>query len=441
MQRGFSIAKIDWSLLLIMTIIVLMGVFNIYAANYDGSDHFELNFSTEYGKQLIWFVIAFFLGIMGLLIDGELVRKSAFIVYGITLFMLIAVLFTTPINGARSWFGIGSFGIQPSEFAKIGTSMALARFISLPNIRLQDFKTRLYAMGVFGIPAAFILLQPDAGTFVVFTAFLLVLYREGLSGNLLLYGLLCLVLAVITLLMSQTTMRVPLIGSEISGKFGIIGILVILTLIAFIIIRRILKKREQNKYNWILFSALAVCITFVLSVDYLFKDVLSGHQQDRIELFLGLKEDPDGKGYNINRAMAAIGSGGLKGKGYLDATLANASQKHVPMQTTDFIFCTWGEEWGFLGATVLIVLFVTLLLKIIQIAERQRSTFTRVFAYCVACILFYHVMINIGMAIGLAPVIGIPLPFFSYGGSSLMSFTIMIFILARLDAERKDVLR
>lgn len=441
MNRGFSIAKIDWSLLILMSIIVLMGVFNIYAANFNGEDTFHLDFSTEYGKQLIWFSIAFFLGIMGLLIDGELVRKSAFLIYGISILLLILVLLSSPVNGARSWFGIGSVGIQPSEFAKIGTSMALARFLTLPTTRLQNFSTRIYAMLIFSIPALLILLQPDAGTFVIFTAFLLVLYREGLSGNLLLYGLLCIVLAITTLLISQTTLILPIFGNEVSGQIGIIIILVIVAILLFWLIRKIFKKKQRKRYNFILISALVVCIGFITIVDYLFNDVLQSHQKDRIELFLGLKEDPDGKGYNINRAMAAIGSGGVKGKGYLDATLANASQKHVPMQTTDFIFCTWAEEWGFIGSFILITLFISLLLKIVQIAERQRSDFTRVYAYCVACILFYHVIINMGMAIGLAPVIGIPLPFFSYGGSSLMSFTIMIFILARLDAERKDVLR
>ncbi len=458
-QENKLFANIDWGLIVAYFALVILGVSNIYSSVYDPQHSGLFDLSTEHGKQIMWFGISLFLGLIILFLESNFIRKYAYWFYAFTMLLLGAVLLTEPINGARSWFGFGSVGIQPSEFAKVGVALALARFIDQSSStsersrssRKNGLSTLWGAIPfitknketvlILGIPCILVLLQPDAGTFIVFTSFLLVLYREGYAGNILLFLVIGVIIAIITLLVADSSFFFPFSKMKLSGKTGIVITLVVLTgIFAFAIKSFILKRNRKGLYRS-LFGSLIVAVLFVNFVEIAYSSVLQSHQKTRIDLLLGKIDDPDGEGYNINRAKAAIGSGGFMGKGYRSATLANASQKHVPMQSTDFIFCTWSEERGFVGSLGLVVLYTFLLLKIVVIAERQRSVFTRVYAYGVGGIFFYHFIINVGMAIGLAPVIGIPLPFFSYGGSSMMSFSVLLFILLKLDSERKIVLQ
>lgn len=458
-QEQKLFAHIDWGLLSVYFILVFLGISNVYSSVFDPDQPDLFNLDTEHGKQIMWFGVALFLGLIIFFLESNFIRKYAYWFYGFTMLLLIAVLFTSPINGARSWFGFGGVGIQPSEFAKIGVALALARFID-QNSSSKDRRSLSNPTGlstlwgvipfisknketalILGIPCALVLMQPDAGTFIVFTSFLLVLYREGYAGNILLFLVIAVIIAVITLLVADTNFMLLFTKIKLSGNAGIIIVLVVLASLFAVIIRSFVMKRNRKPLYRSLIGSFLVAVLFVNFVEIGYTNILQTHQKERIDLLLGKIDDPDGKGYNINRAKAAIGSGGFMGKGFKSATLANASQRHVPMQSTDFIFCTWSEERGFLGAFVLVGLYTFLLLKMVVMAERQRSVFTRVYAYCVASIFFYHFMINIGMAIGLAPVIGIPLPFFSYGGSSMMSFSVLIFILLKLDSERKVVLQ
>lgn len=448
------LADIDWALVGLYLVLVTVGISNIYSSVYDPMKPGLFDLSTEHGKQIMWVGIAIFLGIIVMIVDGSLIRKLSFWVYGVLMLLLIAVLFTEPINGARSWFGWGSFGVQPSELAKLGACMALSAHLSsvpvtknklAPSISIsylvQLVSSNWKTLAILGIPCILVLLQPDAGTFIVFTSFILVLYREGYAGNMLLFLLVAVIIAVITLIVADSSFILPILKIKMGGKFGIVLALLIMGLVFYLLIRQFVLKRNRSPLYRALIGSLVVSILFVNFVEWGYSTFLDDHQKERIDLLLGKIEDPDGKGYNINRAKAAIGSGGFAGKGYQQATLANASQKHVPMQSTDFIFCTWSEERGFLGSAFLVILYSILLIKIVSVAERQRSRYTRIFAYCVAGIFFYHFMINVGMGIGLAPVIGIPLPLFSYGGSSVLTFSLLIFILIKLDSERKVVLQ
>ncbi len=396
-------------------------------------------FDTErtYGNQFRWIIGGIIIAIVILLVDGSFINSSAYLIYGVTTFLLAAVLIIgVEVNGATSWFRFGPVSLQPSEFAKLGLSLALAKYLSSLNIRIQDFNTKVFAALLIAVPSGFILLQPDTGTVLVFVSFIFVLYREGLSGDILLLGLLTGVLAVTSLLVKD--MSVSIADVAIFGNIMLSGILILLASFIYILIKGFTRKRYRKRAFTYLAIALVVSIVFVSSVDYIFSK-LSPHQQDRIEVLLGKKYDPQGLGYNVKQSKTAIGSGGFTGKGYLKGTLTK--HKYVPMQSTDFIFCTIGEEFGFIGSFLLIGLFLTLMIRIIFVAERQRSKLTRIFGYCVACIFFFHFTINIGMTIGLAPVIGIPLPFFSYGGSSLWAFTALLFIFIKLDSERMDILR
>lgn len=442
MRTDNPVRKIDRFLLITYLIMVTIGYFNIYSSAYNPEHPSHFDFSMEYGKQIIWIGVSLLLGGLILLLEGNFIKKYSYEFYGVMAFLLVAVLIVgEEKNGAKAWFGIGQFGIQPSEFAKIGVSLALAKFLSTPQIRFEDTTTRLYTALFIGFPAALILLQPDAGTVIVFISFIFVLYREGMSGNLLLFGLFVLVLSILSLMLKESTMELPIIGTEVAGHIGLVIILTIIALLVLLLIRQLVMKRGRKTAILVLVLAYFSSIVIVFGTNYAFYNVMKRHQQERIDIMLGLIDDPDGKAYNIDRSMAAIGSGGLSGKGYMKSTLANRGQKHVPMQSTDFIFCTLSEEWGFAGSLTVVILFVLLLLRIVLLAERQRSPFTRIFAYCVSAILFFHFFVNVGMAIGLAPVIGIPLPFFSYGGSSIMAFSILIFLLLKLDSERLDILR
>lgn len=452
-QSNHIFSDLDWTMVIGYLLIVSLGITTIYSSVYDPEHPFLFDQITQHGKQITWVGVSLFLGLVIMLLETSFIKKYAYWFYGITIVLLVVVLFTPPVNGARAWFGIGSFGIQPAEFAKIGVSLALAKYLSAPEnkrnlkggMKLIEqfalFKNSSSLIIILALPSALVLAQPDAGTFIVFTSFILVLYREGYAGNILLFLIIAVIIAVITLVIADSSFMIPGLKIKLSGKTSIVICLLTFGLIFYAIIRTLVLPRNRRGLYRALIGSLLVAIIFVNFIEIGYSKILMPHQKERIDLVLGKIDDPDGKGYNMNRAKAAIGSGGFLGKGYMKATLANENQGHVPMQSTDFIFCTWAEERGFVGSFLLIVLYSFLLIKMVIIAERQRSDFTRIFAYCVAGIFFYHFMINVGMAIGLAPVIGIPLPFFSYGGSSVMSFSILYFILLKLDAERKVVLQ
>ncbi len=465
MRRGEKItSNVDWLLLSVYLLLMIMGVATVYSTAFDPNHPNLFDFSQKYGKQVVWVFVSLFLGMLVFLIDADIYRKFAVPIYGFTLLLLVIVLFMPAKNGARAWLGIGTFGIQPAEFAKIGTSLLLARFISSVNIKQQNIQTVLIANVIILIPMVLILLQPDAGTFVVFTSFLFVMYREGITYDPILLKVVNLFpgikfkqtwvgshfipilfavvfLSLVTLLVSNNVITFDFLPDvEIPGFFGVFISLIIFSLIVLLVLRNISSKRDRK--NAMLIVAIGFVLSLIISssVNFLFQG-LAKHQKDRIELFLGLREDPDGEDYNRNRAMAAVGSGRMFGKGYKKATVASVESNHVPESETDFIFCPFAEEWGFMGTFILIILYMVMLFRIIIIAERQRSRFVRVYAYTVAMILFYHFAVNIGMDIGFAPVIGIPLPFFSYGGSSMMAFSMFMFILLKLDSQRTYILQ
>ena len=421
MRRQESIfAGIDWVTVFLYLVLVFMGWVNIYAAVYNEEHQSILDTTQRYGKQLIWISLSILVALVIMLIDGKFYSTFSIPIYVVTMLLLVIVLVTARnVAGARSWIDIGPFKLQPSEFAKSATALAISYYLSTLNIRMEDLKTKLIAGLILIIPAGLILLQNDTGSALVFGAFALVLYREGLSGNFLLFGLSIAILFIFSLLFTPVTM------------------LIILGSIALIVF--LFQKKKTWKIGVSLGAMLMVLMGFVYSVDYIFNEVLEPHQQVRINVLLGKEDDPRGAGYNVNQSKIAIGSGGFSGKGFLKGT--QTKYDFVPEQTTDFIFCTVGEEWGFLGTFTVISLFAGLILRIVFISERQRSSFTRIYGYCVASILLFHFMINVGMTIGLMPVIGIPLPFFSYGGSSLLGFTMLLFVFVKLDGFRLQQLR
>lgn len=408
--------RFDWITVVLYLFLVLFGWLNIYAACYDQDHPQILNFSCQYGKQIIWIGIAFVTALCVMLIKPRLFSNIAYFIYGAVIALLVLTLFIgTATNGGQSWINFGAFKLQPSEFAKFATALALAKYVGDINTDLRKRQTQLVLSLVVLIPALLILLQHDTGSALVFTAFLLAFFREGLSPYILIIGASAVLLFIAALLLN---------------KFILIGILFLLAL-AYLFLW--LSKRTSRDY-WHIALIFAGCCLFTLSVDFAFEHVLESHQRDRIYVLLGKIEDPKGVGYNVNQAKIAIGSGGLLGKGLLGGTITKAD--FVPEQETDFIFCTVGEEWGFLGCTIVVAAYILLLIRLVALAERQRSTFARFYGYSVASILFFHFFINIGMALGLVPVIGIPLPFFSYGGSSLIAFTLLLFIFIRQDADR-----
>jgi rod shape determining protein RodA len=464
MRKQESLTEhLDWPLFGALIAMLLMGLATVYSVAYNEEAPSLFNFSEKYGRQLFWILFSLFLGLLVFLIDSDIYRRFAIPIYLSTLVLLVIVLFMPAVHGAHAWLGVGSFGVQPAEFAKISTSLLLAKYISGLTVKQQTTGTVLTASSILLIPMVLILLQPDAGTFVVFTSFLFVMYREGLTfdpillkfvnaipgvryketwvGSHFIPILFALVfLSIITLLLDSVVFKLPLLDIEVSGSSGVIFGLFMIYALSWLLMQRFSTRRERSRMMVVLTLGLLIGSALSFTVDKGF-DMLRPHQKDRIELFLGLREDPNGDDYNRNRAMAAVGSGGFLGKGYREASVSSVRSNHVPESETDFIFCPFAEEWGFVGVVVLFVLYFFVLFRIIIIAERQRAAFNRIYAYCVAMILFYHFAINIGMNIGFAPVIGIPLPFFSYGGSSMMSFSVMLFILLKLDAQRKDVLR
>jgi len=472
--RKVSLLKnLDWWTILLYILLIFLGWINIYAAVFNEEHQSILDISQRYGKQLMWIGAASVLAIVILIIDSKFYSAFAYPTYLIMIGLLIAVLvFGRDVKGARSWFELGPIRFQPAEFAKFATCLAISRYVSQFNFKIHRMKSLLVSGAILFTPMALIVLQGDAGSALVYTVFLLVLYREGLSGIVLFLGFWAALLFVFTLLWTKLNVLLfililALMIAKFAGvrlkAFGIAllslgGTFLVLWLLIYAI------KLDISIYSIIIITVLCNMIPFLyytfrnrlktvawaiiiavgsmaytFSVGYIFNNVLEIHQRTRINELLGIESDPYGAGYNVAQSKIAIGSGGFSGKGFLNGT--QTKFKFVPEQSTDFIFCTVGEEWGFVGSTVVLLLQLILMLRLLYLSERQRSSFSRIYGYGVSCILFFHLAINIGMTIGLAPVIGIPLPFFSYGGSSLWSFTILLFIFLRLDANRLELLR
>jgi rod shape determining protein RodA len=407
---------------LIYAVIVLWGWVNIFSVTYDehaNQSIFDLSLNS--GRQMMFIIISMFIIAAILIIDMRFYETFAYIIFGAVLFVLLLVPFIgKEVGGNRAWLGIGSFGVQPSEFAKFATALAVAKFIGAIGFRMDNIRNQIILFAIIFAPIALILLQKDTGTALVFTVFVLVFYREGMSPFLILVGVAMAIIFVLTLLVENEYIL-----------FGIIG-----AIWAFVIY---LQRRKKLKRLMIITAGALILMVTIKSVDFLFNNVLQEHQQKRIRVLLDPDLDQLGVGYHVYQSKVAIGSGGFIGKGFLKGT--QTKLEFVPEQNTDFIFCTIGEEHGWVGSLIIIALFIALILRIIFLAERQKNRFARVYGYGVACIFFFHFTINIGMTIGLFPVIGIPLPFFSYGGSSLMGFTILLFILLKLDAHRMHVLQ
>ena len=417
-SRNSVFNTIDWTTVITYIILVLCGWANIYASVYNEDHPHLLDFSQKYGKQAIWIISAFAIAFIILIVDAEFYTSFAFFIYGFAILSLLAVLVVgRDVKGSRSWIYFGNTGVQPAEFAKFTVNLALAKLLSQVNIKFSDLSTKLYSAGLILLPMLIIILQHETGVALVYGSFVMVLYREGLSGNLLLLAVTFVCLAILALLFN---------------KIILILVIALLGSLAFLFTRR--KQKDLVTIGGIVLIGVAT----ILSANFAFQK-LKEYQKTRINVFLGKEVDKDKTGYNVNQAKIAIGSGGFWGKGYLEGT--QTKYDFVPEQDTDFIFCTIGEEWGFVGSVAVIGAFIFLMIRIISLAERQRSTFTRIYGYGVSSILLFHLVINVGMTIGLAPVIGIPLPFFSYGGSSLWSFTILLFIFIKMDSHRLQVFR
>ncbi len=419
-RQDLIINKVDWVVAAIYGLLVLLGWLNIYAATYgQDSDHSIFYLGINSGRQFMWIGVSLITIMFILVIDFKIYNSIAYYFYGFFMVLLLAVLSMRAVGGASSWFEIGFFKFQPSELAKFATALTLAKYFNDNNPRFDRIKQVLFMFMIIGFPMLLILLQPDAGTALIYVALILVLYREGLNPMVLLLGLSAIALVVLTLL--------------IPNDWFMVGAVVLITAAIIIFWSKHLKLKRILQ----LCGAAVVIIMLIFSVDYLFHQMLAPHQQKRIMVLFNPGSDPMGVEYNVTQSKIAIGSGGWFGKGYLQGTQTFGG--YVPEQSTDFIFSTIGEEHGWIGSLIMIVLFGVLLLRLVFIAERQKSKFARVYGYAVLSILFFHFMINIGMSIGLFPVIGIPLPFFSYGGSSLWSFTILLFVLLKIDAHRMQV--
>jgi rod shape determining protein RodA len=421
MRREDTIStNMDWATALIFVVMVLFGWLNIFAAVYDETAHqsiFDLTLNS--GRQLI-FIAASAIIILGiLLVDMRFYEATAYLIYGAILFLLLLVpIIGKEVGGNKAWLGIGSFGVQPSEFAKFATALAVAKFIGSAGFRMDQLRNQLILFALIGVPMGLILLQKDTGTALVFSVFVLMFFREGMSPFLIIVGVSAAFIFILTLL----------IENEIYLHIAI-GVALIIAIL--------MGKRKFKRIALLTIGALLL-MGVIESVDYVITDVLKPHQQNRIKALINPEADPLGYGWNVTQSKIAIGSGGFSGKGFLKGTQTKFD--FVPEQSTDFIFCTIGEEHGWIGSLIVISLFILLLMRIIFIAERQKSRFARAYGYSVVSIFFFHFAVNIGMTIGLFPVIGIPLPFFSYGGSSLWGFTILLFILLKLDAHRSQML-
>lgn len=420
MRNDRLVNRVDWIVILLYLILVFSGWLNIYAADYDPDAHTDIfNFSMSSGKQLIWIGTSLLMAAIILLVDFRFYDSFAYVIYGVFIFFLLFVLVAgQEVAGSKSWFVLGSFKFQPSEFTKFATALALAKFMSESTRKSSDLKTQAIGFLLFGFPMILIILQGDLGTAMVFGSLILVMFREGMHPLILILGLAVIVLFLLTLLVNQTGL---LIGT-------VVAILLALGLVA----------KSKSKIAIVLISGL-ITIGFIRSVDFILTDVLKPHQQKRVMSLINPNADPLGVGWNVTQSKIAIGSGGFTGKGYLEGTQTKFD--FVPAQTTDFIFCTIGEEHGWLGSMLLIITFCVLFIRLILLAERQKSPFARIYGYSVVSIMFFHFAVNIAMTIGLFPVIGIPLPFFTYGGSSLWGFTLLLFSFIQLDAHRMQVLQ
>ena len=409
--------QIDWTLVFLYLALVFIGWISIYSAVFDEEHKSIIDFSQKYGKQFLWIIFSIFIALIILVLDPKFFSAFAFPIYfGAVLLLLGVLLIGHEIAGSKSWFIIGNIGIQPTEFAKFATGIAVAKYMSSYHTDIAKLKTKFYMFVIILTPAVLIILQNDVGSALVYFAFLIVFYREGFSANIFALGIAIIALFLTTLLFQKL--------------YVIIGISALAILVIFLV-----KKTFRNIL--IIITILVISAGAVYSVSYVFDNVLKEHQRTRINVILGKTNDPQGAGYNINQSKIAIGSGGFSGKGFLEGTQTKFN--FVPEQSTDFIFCTIGEEFGFLGSFGLILLYILLLIRIITLAERQRSDFSRIYGYGVASVLFFHFVVNIGMTLGLTPVIGIPLPFISYGGSSLLGFTILLFIFIKLDTHHQEL--
>lgn len=465
--------------MLLYTLLVLAGWVSIYAASYDFDNASIFDFSERSGKQLLWIGLSFCIAFVILMIDTRMYEAFAYPLYGLLMLLLVATIFlASNIKGSRSWIELGPVSLQPAEFAKFATSLALARLFGSYNFVLTKPMNFLKACLIIVLPMILIMMQRETGSALVYGSLIFVLYREGMSGLVLFAALCAIVFFIVGIKYSEVLWGITSVGEiTVLALIGlaVIGMLVfyvrntqaartalvvyvlggisvyllslwslsinmtwIATAVLGLIVLYIGLLYVRYRMPRLLFTVVfAVLFTgFLFSVNYVFLRILEPHQQIRIEVLLGMEDDPRGAGYNVNQSKIAIGSGGLAGKGFLNGT--QTKLKYVPEQDTDFIFCTIGEEQGFIGAALVLILFLVLILRVIFLAERQRSSFGRVYGYCVASILFFHVAINIGMVTGLCPVIGIPLPFFSYGGSSMWGFTILLYILVRIDAGRLE---
>jgi rod shape determining protein RodA len=415
-QRSFFF-NVDWVIVLIYLSLCVIGWFNIHAAVFDEAHPSIIDMKTNYGKQFIFIISAIGLGGIILLLDNRFFSALAPIFYGITIFLLVLVLLVgRNVGGNQAWISLGTFRLQPSEFAKYATCLLLARYLSGVNIKVTELKSIMIAAAIIFVPMVLIKMQPDDGSTLVFFSLIFVLYREGLSGKVLILAGLFIALFISSLMFKP----VYVIGALLIITGGVIAVF-----------------RRNRQLALTMIIGLVLSIAFVIAVPFIYKHVIKEHQRVRIDEWLGLASNLRGAGYNVHQSKIAIGSGKLWGKGYLKGTQTRFA--FVPEQSTDFIFCTVGEEWGFAGAVVVIGLYVFLILRIIFLAERQRAPFARIYGYGVACVIFFHFFINIGLTIGVVPVIGIPLPFVSYGGSSLWSFTFLLFTLIKLDSGRMGI--
>ncbi len=472
-RRSNTWGNIDWITILIYIILVISGWFNIYSAVYNEEYSNIFDLSQRYGKQMIWIGLSTVLAFFILLVDSKFFVSFSYVLYALFIMLLVLVLFVgKEVNGATSWLMLGNLAIQPAEFAKLGTALALAKFISSHNFSFNNIrKIFVLALLILG-PVVLIILQNDTGSALVYVVFIIPLFREGMSGLILFFVFYAALLFVLTLVVSPmailiTVMALALFAdlvirkrwSDIAKAIALIGfwMLVVWGYVAifrennpdayYLLVRSsvltsvvllfasIIKRVPQAP---LIVSMFLLSLAFTFTVDYAFNEILEPHQQARINNLIGVESDPLGAGYNVNQSKIAIGSGGITGKGFLQGT--QTKYDFVPEQSTDFIFCTVGEEWGFVGTSAVVVFFMSLFISLIMLAERQRSVYSRIFGYSVASIIFFHFTVNIGMTIGLAPVIGIPLPFFSYGGSSLWFFTALLFIFLKLDSSRLEQL-
>lgn len=476
-NKGFF-RHIDWITIIIYLIMVIAGAVSIYAASYDFEGGRIFDFAQFSGKQFVWIGLSLALGVILLLLDPKIYDIYAFPIYGVVILLLLATIFIAPdIKGSRSWISFGSMSIQPAEFGKFATSLALAKLFDSYNFDLNEKASNYYkALLIIFLPVMLILAQHETGTALAYFSLFFVLYREGMSGLVLFAAAFLITIFIVTLKFTELTVIGMSLGEIIVfsliaivfcsmlaiycrefvlarniavGFIAVAGSLILCSVLNVSLPGRIicivslvgaivysllfLMRRNIRRFVFTIIFAL-VGLGFMYSVGYVFSNILQSHQKERIEETLGITSDLQGSGYNVNQSKIAIGSGGLTGKGFLNGT--QTKLKYVPEQHTDFIYCTIGEEQGFIGSMGVLVLFLCLILRIIYLAERQTSTFGRVYGYCVACFLIFHVCINIGMVIGICPVIGIPLPFFSYGGSSLWGFTILLFIFLAIDSSR-----